>query len=179
MAGDEDGEVLELVPPLPGLAKAIRVEYRRGGGGLRRKGDPATRATAEFALVHTTGPTGKADEERLDLDAVDALLAEVEQLRAKIEARRGEQATERAETDAHMARRAEVAAAFSSPCARCGVEREHAGPLHLAVGDPDRQRTSTGTGWVSQVTTTFEEYRCPVCGSVELFRRGALDHPAR
>jgi hypothetical protein len=79
----------------------------------------------------------------------------------------------------HLARRVEVQATFSSPCTRCGVDRERGDDRHVVVGRPPDQdaRTSTTTGFVSMPTVTYVEYVCPVCGSVEWFRRNHLEHP--
>ena len=59
------------------------------------------------------------------------------------------------------------------------LARERGDDRNVVVGGgPDSEmRTSAASGFVSMPTVTYVEYVCPVCGSVEWFRRNHLEHP--
>ena len=175
----DQGEVIELHPPLPGLARSIRIEFRSGGTGRLARSAPSLRVAATHAEIRTVGPTGKEVKEDVELAAVDDLLRAVDEFRDAVAAKRAEHVQEKEERAEHLVVRAQVQASFSSPCVRCGVDRERGDDRHVVVGRPADQemRASTTTGFVSMPTVTYVEYLCSVCGSVEWFRQGHLDHP--
>jgi uncharacterized protein YcbX len=178
MSPEPAGEIIELEPPLPGLARSVRIEFRSGDMGRLKRSAPAHRVDATHAVVTTVSATGKEVREDVEVQAVDQLMATVEEFRTKVSAKRADNVAKRADTEAQVVRRAEVAATFSSPCTRCGVDREHSQTQHVVTGSGDNTPTSTTTGWVSLPTLPYAEYICPICGSVEWFRLGYLDHPA-
>ena len=175
----DQGEVIELHPPLPGLAQSIRIEFRAGGMGRLARSRPSSRLEASHAEITTVGPTGKAAKEDVEVAVVDDLLRKVDEFRGAVAAKRAEHVQEKEIRAEHLARRAEVQASFTSPCSRCGVDRERGDDRHVVVGKPPDQdsRVSTAGSFISLPTITYVEYVCPVCGSVEWFRHGHLDHP--
>jgi hypothetical protein len=173
------GEVIELEPPLPGLARMVRIEFRNGDMGRLSRSEPCSRVEATHAEIHTEGPTGKKTKEDVELAVVDDYLKAVDAFRRRIFEKQQENDVAKEVRQEHLALRAQVQAAFSSPCTRCGVDRERGEDQHVVVGRPPDQdaRTSTTTGFISMPTITYVEYVCPVCGSVEWFRRSHLEHP--
>jgi hypothetical protein len=173
------GEVIELHPPLPGLPLSVHIEFRSGAMGKLKRSAPSSRVEATHAEIITVTTGGKEMKEEVELAVVDEYLRKVDEFRERIAEKREVNAQQRVVSEAHVARRAEVQASFSSPCARCGVDRERGDDRHVVVGAPSdgTNRTSTATGFISMPTVTYVEYVCPVCGSVEWFRRNHLEHP--
>jgi len=173
------GEVIDLHPPLPGLPLSVHIEFRSGGMGKLKRSEPSTRVEATHAQIITVTSAGKEIKEEVELSVVDEYLRKVGEFQGRVADKRVQHDGRREVTDAHLARRAEVKASFSSPCVRCGVARERGDDRNVVVGGgPDSEmRTSAASGFVSMPTVTYVEYVCPVCGSVEWFRRNHLEHP--
>src|SRR5215207_7850686 len=104
----------------------------------------------------------------------DATYAELEitGLDGKVRSRR----VELAEADAFV--RAARSAAVVPRCPYCDVAREHQGRRNLvSLGVPEQLARPEELGRSRPESRPYEEYACPRCGSVELFRAGVLDHP--
>lgn len=172
----DDGEVIELVAPLPGLARRATIRFLSGGEGLLKRSKPTSRVEADHAVLELD-LGDRTDERRLELTEVEPYLAEVRAFQAAVAAKRAENLAEQRTPEEHAAARAERSARIRPSCPYCGVPREHRGRRNVAtVADPTRL-TRAGAGVSSLGLEPVELYACPSCGSIELFAVGHVDHP--
>jgi hypothetical protein len=173
----DDGEVIELVAPLPGLASRATIRFMRGGEGLLQRAKPTSRVEADHAVLELLHGDREAEERRLELAEVEPYLAEVRAFQAKVGAKKAENLAERRTPEELDAARAERSALVRPTCPYCGVAREHRGRRNLtSISDPTR--ISRADASVSNLGyEPVELYACPRCGSMELFAPGGLDHP--
>ena len=164
MAGKER---IELTPPLPDDAQGGAVSFFAVRGGVLPGWRAAPRSEATHARIELRGPDGQTHKREVAKEEAEAFLAEVERLHSGP----GEGAI--------PASAGQIApGAINLSCPRCGIPRRYEGrrsPMPLADGvdkgnEDAFQSPATESG-------TYEEYACPRCGSVELFRAGPLQHP--
>jgi len=163
---------IELTAPLPGNALAAVITFKAARPG-RDKTVP--RADATHAELEVTGLDGKTRTRRVELAEADAFLREAAAIHERdrafsvANAGRRERAT---------AERAERSASVVPRCLYCDVPREHQGRRDLmSLGVADQLARTDDLGRARPESRPYEEYACPRCGSVELFRAGVLDHP--
>ena len=96
------GEVIQLEPPLPGLARSVRIEFRSGGMGKLARSHPATRVEATHAEIVTVGPTGKDTKEDVEVAFVDEYLRSVEEFRRRIFEKQQEHEVEKEVRQEHL-----------------------------------------------------------------------------
>ena len=173
----DDGEVIELGPPLPGLATRATIRFLSGGDGLLARARATSRAEADHAVLELHHGDRDAEERRLELADVEPYLAEVRAVQAAVGAKRAENLANRRTPEEAAALRAERSAGVRPRCPHCDVAREHRGRRNLtSIADPTR--ISRADASVSNLGyEPVELYVCPVCGSIELFAPGGLDHP--
>lgn len=148
--------------PLPELARSAVVRYLDGD-------------RAELEIVDARG---KRSKRKVSVAEALAWVASVEAFRARVAATRAAKAEAQVEDAARAPVRARLQAELVSTCPHDGDRRRHAGRVQLLTSPtPEGITVQHGIGW-STGASTFEEYRCPTCGSVELFRPGPLTHPA-
>ena len=111
----------------------------------------------------------------MEAEEAEAFLAEVARMRDAQETW-GAQAAEQREQRA--AQRAEATTSVDLTCPHCGVPRVYEGRRNLmSAGTPEQVAREEGFQLARPETRPYEEYACPRCGSVQLFRAGRLDHP--
>lgn len=171
----DDPQQLELQPPLPGDALAATVTFQAARGGLAPGYRTVPRSEATHAELRITGLSGRTDERRVELAEADAWLAEARALRDRGE-RLDAAARERRERDA--AEVEQLAATIDLDCPRCGIPRAHGGRHHLMTAGAPEHLGATGEYFAKTRPSAIvvDEYVCPRCGSVELFRP-RLPHP--
>lgn len=171
-----DGEVIELVAPLPGLAASGTIRFLTGGEGLLQRAKPCSRAEADHAVL-TLRLAGGDEERRLELAEVEPYLAEVRAFQAGVAAKKAANLADRRTPEEVAGERAARSARVRPTCPYCGIAREHRGRRNLThVSDPTR--ISRADASVSNLGyEPVELYACPDCGSIELFAPGGLDHP--
>jgi hypothetical protein len=168
----DDPQRIELSAPLPDNALAAVVSFRVARLGRDRD---APRSQATHAELEITGLDGKKRARRVELAEAD------EFLRAAAAVRERDRAWSEGRRDAAVAARAERAAraaAIRPDCPHCGVPRAYEGRRDIVSFDaPEQGLRDDQLGRMRPSSRPYEEYVCPRCGSVELFRSGVLDHP--
>lgn len=153
---------IRLDAPLPELARSAVVRF----------GDD------DRAELEVVDARGKRSKRVVPAAEAHAYLAEVEAFRARVAAAKERKAEEAVLDAARAPVRARLQSELVSTCPHDGDRRRHAGrSMLLTSPTPEGISVQHGIGW-STGAQTFEEYRCPTCGSVELFRPGPLQHPA-
>lgn len=172
----DEGEVIELGAPLPGLASRATIRFMAGGGGLLQRAKPSSRIEADHAVLQTVAGD-RTEERRLELAEVEPYLADVRAFQALVAARKAENLAAQRTPEELASARAARSARVRPTCAYCGVAREHRGRRNLThISDPTR--ISRADAAVSNLGyEPVELYACPSCGSIELFAPGGLDHP--
>jgi hypothetical protein len=172
----DDGEVIELGPPLPDLAAKVTIRFMGPEAGLLNRSKPSSRVEADHAVLVIDRGDG-TEERRIELAEVEPYLAEVRAFQAKVAAKKAENLANKRSPEEIAALRAERSAGIRPTCGYCGVPREHRGRRNVAtVADPTRL-THTAASVSSLGLEPMELYACPSCGSIELFAVGHLDHP--
>ena len=173
----DDGEVIELAAPLPGLAGRATIRFMTGGEGLLNRSKPTSRFEADHAVLRLEFGDREAEERRMELAEVEPYLAEVRAFQAKVAAKKAENVANKKTPEEMAAIRAERSARVRPTCPYCGVPRQHRGRRNVAtVADPTRLTHAQAT--ISSLGLEATElYVCPECGSIELFSSGFLDHP--
>lgn len=167
----DDPDVLELGPPLPGSATGARVTYKGPKQGWLRQEPTVPRSQATHAVLHVFEADGWEREEVLEPAEADEWLADVAEFRSRVADRRAELAAEASE--------APDAARGTPECPRCVLPRQHAGRLDIVVADAPAQIHKVATGKWRPRTVGWDEWVCPSCGSVELFRSGPEGNGSR
>ncbi|MBI5105104.1 MAG: hypothetical protein HZB46_09010 [Solirubrobacterales bacterium] len=170
-----DQATVALTAPLPGDDLEAELTWRAPRGGLRPGDQDVGRAEATHAVLRTKGLDDRWRERRLTVEEADAYLAEVAAMRDRHARLDGERAQR---IDADRAAKAQLAASIVPTCPYCHVPRAYAGRRNLvSLGSPEHVARSEGWQLTRPETTALHEYRCPRCGSAELFAAGALEHP--
>ena len=173
----DDGEVIELAAPLPGLARRATIRFVRGGEGLLNRSKPASRSEADHAVLRVEHGDRDPEERRLELAEVEPYLAEVRAFQAEVAAKKAENLANRRTPEEHAAARAERSASIRPTCAYCGIAREHRGTKHLVTAAKPQEITRDDPGYWGSGFEDLVLYVCPRCGSAELFAPGGVDHP--
>ena len=173
----DDGEVIELVAPLPGLAGRATIRFMTSGEGLLDRSRPTSRIEAAHAVLRLEFGDREAEERRLELAEVEPYLAEVRAFQAGVAAKRAENLATQKTPEEHAAARAERSARIRPTCAHCGVAREHRGTKHVVTAANPQQITRDDPGYWGSGFEDLVLYVCPQCGSAELFAPGGVDHP--
>ena len=171
----DDPEQLELAPPLPDNALAAKVTFLAARGGLAPGYRAVPRSQATHAEVEITGLSGKPASSRVEIAEADAWLADVRALHA----RHAElDAAGRTRTEELRQANAEVAATIVPTCPHCDLAREDVGRHHLMTAGAPEHLAASGEffGRIRASAIVVEQYACPRCGSLELFRP-LLAHP--
>ncbi len=144
-------------------------------GGVLPGWRAATRAEATHARIELRGLDGKTTSRDVDVVEAEAFLAEVERMR---DAQEAWDATAAEQREQRAAQRVEATAKVDVTCPHCGVPRVYEGRRNLmSAGTPEQVAREEGFQLARPETRPYEEYACPRCGSVQLFRAGRLDHP--
>lgn len=168
----DDPTRIPLTAPLPDEHLSGTLTWRAARGGLRPGDEDVPRDRASHAELSTIDLGGREHRRRLTLDEADAYLREVEALHAEVAAFDAAAADRRT---AHAQERAELLATIDLSCPRCGVPREHAGRRNLlSAAAPEHIAREDEWQRMRPEVVGYDEYRCPRCGSVELFAAGAL-----
>src|SRR5215207_8347823 len=163
---------IEFTAPLPDNALAATVTFKAAKPGRDRT---VPRADATYAELQITGLDGKVRSRRVELAEADAFVREAQAIHARDRAFSAA-AAQRGDAAAHE--RAARSAALVPRCPYCDMAREHQGRRNLvSLGVPEQLARPEELGRSRPETRPYEEYACPRCGSVELFRAGVLDHP--
>jgi hypothetical protein len=173
----DDGEVIELVAPLPGLASSGTIRFMSGGEGLLKRSRPTTRVEADHAVLQLVFNGKFGEERRLGLEEVEPYLAEVRAFQATVAAKKAENLANQKTPEEHAALRAERSARIRPTCPYCGVAREHRGTKHVVTAANPQQITRDDPGYWGSGFEDLVLYVCPQCGSAELFAPGGIDHP--
>ncbi len=156
--------------PLPDGSAEVTVVWKAPRGGLRPGDEPVPRMSATLAEITRTNLDGKQHTAKISPEEADAYLAEAHVLHDKV-----------AQMDVNArARKQERAAQQAQPvdlsCPRCQVPREHQGRRDMLYAAKSENIARVDVQRMQPSFTSYEEYVCPQCGSVELFRAGP-QHP--
>lgn len=171
----DDPEEVEFAPPLPDNALAATVTFLAPRGGLAPGYRTVPRSQATHAELVITGLSGKPVSRRVEMGEAEAWLAEVRALHAR---HTGLDAAARTRTENVRRANEEVASQVSPTCPHCGVPREYVGRHHLMTAGAPEHLAASGEffGRIRASAIVVEQYACPRCGSLELFRP-LLPHP--
>lgn len=171
----DDPEEVEFAPPLPDNALAATVTFLAARGGLAPGYRTVPRSQATHAELVITGLSGKPVSRRVELGEAEAWLAEVRALHARHATL---DAADRTRTENIRQANEEVAAQISPTCPHCDVPREYVGRHHLMTAGAPEHLAASGEffGRIRASAIVVEQYACPRCGSLELFRP-LLPHP--
>lgn len=171
MSADDPAHIA-LSAPLPDEQLRGTLTWRAPRGGLRPGDEDVPRDRATHAELTTTDLGGREHRRRLTREEADAYLREVDALHAKVAAFDAAAADRRVQ---HAQERAERIATIDLSCPRCAVPREHAGRRNLlSAAAPEHIAREDEWQRMRPEVVGYDEYRCPRCGSVELFAAGAL-----
>jgi uncharacterized protein (DUF3084 family) len=165
---------LRLDAPLPRNALAAELTWLAPRRGLRPGDEPVERLRASHAELRLQGLSGTWEQSRLTLAEADAWLAEAQELQrstAAFDARTRERASARREE------RKQLSAEIVPRCGYCDQPRAYAGRREVVIAGRPEEVQRTDSGLARYGTTSWHEYACRRCGSIELFAAGALDHP--
>lgn len=172
----DDGQVIELHAPLPGLARQATIRFFGPEQGMLGRSQPSTRAGADHAVLRIEFDDSRVEERRLDDAGVEAYLSEVSDFKARVAEKRVVNEANRRTLEELDAERAERSARIRPTCGYCGVPREHRGRRHqLTIHDP-AVLAHPLRAW-SPGVNEVDVYACPECGSLELFEPSGIDHP--
>jgi hypothetical protein len=172
----DDDPTIPLRAPLPDEHLEGTLTWRAARGGLRPGDEDVPRTRATHAELRTVVLGGREHRRRLTREEADAYLREVAALHAEVERFDATAADRRA---AHDRQRAELAATIDLTCPRCAVPRAYAGRRNLlSAAAPEHVAREDEWQRMRPEVVGYDEYRCPHCGSVELFAAGALAPPA-
>lgn len=165
---------LRLDAPLPRNALAAELTWLAPRRGLRPGDEPVERAQATHAELRAQALSGRWEQSKLTLAEADAWLAEARELQrstAAFDARTRERA------DARTQEREQLSGAIVPRCGYCDQPRAYAGRREVVIAGRPEQLQRAESGLARYGSTTWHEYACPRCGSIELFAAGGLDHP--
>lgn len=171
----DDPERLEFAPPLPDNALAATVTFLAPRGDLAPGYRAVPRSQATHAELVITGLNGTSVSRRAELAEAEAWLADV---RALHDRHAELDAAHRSRAEDVRRERDEVAAQISPTCPHCAIPREYVGRHHLVTSGAPEHLGASGEffGRIRASAIVVEQYACPRCGSLELFRP-LLPHP--
>jgi DNA-directed RNA polymerase subunit RPC12/RpoP len=166
-------EPLKLTAPLPGNALAAELTWLAPRPGLCPGDAAVERVDAQHAELRVQRLSGKWEQRRLTLAEADAWLSEARALQAStaaFDARTRSRASARAEE------REQLSATIVPRCPYCDQPRAYAGRRDVVTAGRPEEVQREDSSLRRFGSTTWHEYVCRRCGSLELFG-GGLDHP--